>query len=119
MGVDLSHLQNVQGFMGAALVDSDTGRIIAQVGHTNFDLSTAAVGNAAVIRAKREALDKMGLQEIIEDILITLNHQYHLIRTMDFDSSMFIYLVLDRQRSELGLARNQVRKFEKYLELFP
>ena len=119
MSVDLSHLQNLDGFVGAALVDSDTGRIIAQTGQTGFDLGAAAMGNAEVIKAKQSAMDRMGMEEVIEDILITLTNQYHLIRTMDFDNSMFIYLVLDRHLTELGMARNRVRKFEKCLELFP
>jgi len=119
MSVDLSHLQNLDGFMGAALVDSDTGRIIAQAGQANFDLDAAAMGNAEVIKVKRQAMLRMGMEEVIEDILITLTHQYHLIRTLDFDPSLFVYLVLDRHRGELGMARNRIRKFEKCLELFP
>ena len=84
-------------------------------GSPGFDLELAAAGNAEVVRAKKQIRDKLGLKDKIEDILITLTGQYHLIRMVG--TTMFIYLVLDRSKSNLAMARKELETIEKSLDI--
>jgi hypothetical protein len=57
----------------------------------------------------------LGLKDSIDDILITLGKQYHLIRPLSTKDSLFMYLVLDRARGNLALARHALTEVEKSL----
>src|SRR5262245_49178685 len=93
----LQKAMKVEGALGAALVDFSSGMCLGAMGNPGFDLELAAAGNTEVVRAKKNIRDKLGLRDKIEDILISLTAQYHLIRMVG--TSTFIYLVLDRSRS--------------------
>ncbi|MGD8859724.1 MAG: hypothetical protein PVI30_06920 [Myxococcales bacterium] len=105
----------IDGCLGAALVDFETGLCMGTTGNPGFDLELAAAGNAEVVRAKKKIRDKLGLQDKIEDILISLNGQYHLIRMVG--TTMFFYLVVDRSRGNLAMARKELETIEKQLEV--
>lgn len=114
--LDLQELNNMAGFVGAVLVDSDSGMAMATVGGGNVDLEVAAAGNSEVLRAKRRVAEQLKLNDAIEDILITLSKQYHLIRPLESNPTLFLYVVLDRARANLAMARHELKSFEKTLD---
>ena len=110
----MQDILSVDGAMCAALVDSASGMILGQIG-SGVDLEIAAAGNTEVVRAKMKTMRALGLNDVVEDILITLGKQYHIIRPMARKEGLFIYLVLDKAKSNLALARRKVQEVEKDL----
>ncbi|RKT03112.1 hypothetical protein BX286_1034 [Streptomyces sp. 3211.6] len=111
---------SIEGAIGAALVDYGSGMALGHVGGgKDLDLTVAAAGNTDVVRAKVRTMEMLGLKDEIEDILITLGSQYHLIRLMKGRNSegFFLYLALDRNRANLAMARHQLKKIEEGLEV--
>ncbi|MEO8096040.1 MAG: hypothetical protein ABI632_14095, partial [Pseudolysinimonas sp.] len=99
----LDSLMELSGAKAAALVDSASGMVIGQSGSkTNLDI--AAAGNTEVIRAQLTLMESMGLNDAIDDILITLTTQYDILRQLQEHPSMFIYLTMDKSKSNLALA---------------
>ncbi|MFI9331790.1 hypothetical protein ACIGZJ_30140 [Kitasatospora sp. NPDC052868] len=110
----------IEGAIGAALVDYNSGMALATLdGPGGIDLNIAAAGNTDVVRAKMRTMDMLGLGDGIEDILITLSSQYHLIRPLTGRGSkgLFLYLALDKGRANLAMARHQLTKIEADLEV--
>ena len=118
MSTDISPLRDIDGFIGACLVDSETGLMLAaESGNAKFDLEAAGAANTQVVRAKNQAMAALGLKDVIEDILITLGTQYHLIRPLTSNPAIFIYLAVDRKSANLGLARLKVKQVETGLKI--
>ena len=121
METALKDAMSIEGALGVALVDYSSGLALGTLGVSHeLDLNVAAAGNTDVVRAKMRTMEMLNLHnETIEDILISLTSQYHLIRPLTHQTSkgIFIYLVLDRQRSNLAMARHQMRRIEEQLEI--
>ncbi len=111
----------VDGTLGCALGDWNTGFALGNATNdTNFTadkLEQAIALNSEVLKAKNKARDLLGISAHIEDILITLEDQYHLIRVARTVEGMFFYMVLDREKANLGLARMKLQAIEKDLEV--
>ncbi|GLW56702.1 hypothetical protein ACFV6F_07640 [Kitasatospora phosalacinea] len=113
-------MSSIEGTIGVALVDYNSGMALGTIGGgSDLDLNVAAAGNTDVVRAKLRAMELLNLNEAIEDILISLSTQYHLIRplTSRTGKGLFLYLALDRNRANLAMARHQLKKVEAELEV--
>lgn len=113
-------MTSIEGALGVALVDYSSGMALGTLGGgKDLDLSVAAAGNTDVIRAKVRTMEMLGLQDDIEDLLITLGTQYHLIRLLKARGSngLFLYVVLDKANSNLAMARHQLKRIEANLEV--
>ncbi|MFD6817069.1 hypothetical protein ACFWCH_09155 [Microbacterium sp. NPDC060132] len=106
----VQELLTIDGAVGVAIADSASGMALAQGGHPAFDLGVAAAGNSNVVRAKLQTMKELGIASRIDDILITLDDQYHLINVLSSSGTegLFVYLVLDKAKANLALARHKL-----------
>jgi len=120
MDTALNDAMQIDGAIAVALVDYTSGMALGMLGSSKeLDLTIATAGNTDVVRAKLRTLELLKLKDGIEDILITLDSQYHLIRLLTGRNSqgLFIYLALARNRANLAMARHQVRRIEGQLQM--
>ena len=115
----LKEAMTIDGALGVSLVDYESGMTLGALGGgPHLDLEVAGAGNTEVVRAKQRTLKSINVDDRIEDILITLGQQYHLIRPLaSTRGSLFLYLALDRERSNLALARHNLKRLESSLEV--
>lgn len=112
----LNGLMGIDGAMGACIVDYTTGMSLGTIG-AGVDLELAAAGNTEVVKAKMDTMKSLGIEGGIEDILITLDSQLHIIKPSLNNKGLFIYLVLDKGKSNLALARRKVQTIDDALEV--
>ena len=114
--VALKEAMNIDGALGASLVDWGSGMSLGALGGGKYlDLDVASAGNTEVVRAKMRTMESLSLDDSIEDILITMSRQYHLIRLLRNGRNgqgLFLYLVLDREKANLAYARHTLKRIE-------
>jgi hypothetical protein len=110
----LEDLLSADGALCAAVVDANSGMMLGSAG-SGVDLEVAAAGNTEVVRAKLKTMRSLGLNDVIDDILITLGRQYHILRPLARREGVFVYYVLDRAKSNLALARRKAQEVERDL----
>lgn len=112
----LKELMSLDGAQCAAVVDYNSGMTLASSGSV-VDMELAAAGNTEVVRAKMKTIKALGLNESIDDILITLGKQYHIIRPSAKLDGIFVYYVLDNKRANLALARRKAADVESTMTM--
>lgn len=110
----LKELLAIDGAMGGCIVDYTSGMSLGAAG-SGVDLELAAAGNSQVVKAKMETMKSLGIKGGIDDILITLDTQLHVIRPTAKHEGLFIYLVLDKAKANLALARRKVQNVDESL----
>ncbi|WP_262407065.1 roadblock/LC7 domain-containing protein, partial [Tsukamurella columbiensis] len=115
----LQEAMTIDGALGVALVDAGSGMALATAGNpAEFNLEVAAAGNSALVQAMSRTLGDLDLDDHIEDILITLGTQYQIVRPINQGSDdLFLYLVLDRSRANLAMARFRLTKLAEQIEV--
>lgn len=116
----LKEAMEIHGALGVCLVDVDSGGVLGSVGGgPDLDLEGAATGNAEVVKAKLDSLDQQGVADTLDDVLITLDTQVHLIRRVSSvrGGGLFFYLALDRDGADVAVARRQLGTIEAELSV--
>jgi hypothetical protein len=110
-------INSLPGLMAVAVVDAQSGMALAS--HSNspsLNPETAAAYNTEVVKQKQKAMAALKLTgEKIEDILMTLSHQLHLIKLSE-DGKKFIYLVVNSRDTNLAIAREVLRQGAELLK---
>ncbi len=112
----LERLIELPGARAAALVDSSSGMVLSHAGSDDA-LEITAAANTELVRAQLKSIATLGSQDAIDDILITLTTQYDIVRPLAANPTIFLYLAMDKNKSNLAMARYKVAECEKQLEL--
>lgn len=102
----------LDGAIALAGVDYTSGMTIMSTVVKPFDIELAAAVATEVVRAQMRSIDQLGGGQSIDDILISLSDELHLVTLSDDPryAGLFSYLVLDRHRGNLALARRRLRE---------
>jgi len=102
-------INDLPGLLAVAVVDISSGMSLASHYNSSINPDTAAAYNTEVVKQKQKAIQALKLQgETIDDILITLNSQLHLLKLVN-DGKKFVYLVVNSRDTNLAIAREVVR----------
>ncbi|RCH67720.1 hypothetical protein DT019_15845 [Streptomyces sp. SDr-06] len=112
----------IGGATGVAIVDFQQRRVLGSLDRgSGLDMDKVAYGDSDVMRAKLYTLELLDYApDSVEDILITLGAELHMIRPLPRlrEGGIFIYLVLNRDQAQpLDEIRHQLRSLEPLLEL--
>lgn len=100
---------DVPGFIAASLVDLDSGMTLgARSLRADFDLTAASAYNSEMVKQKLKIMKALNLNTTLEDMLLTLGDQIHLIKVVT--PGTFVYLAADRSLSNLAIIRNAVNR---------
>ncbi|HWB73613.1 MAG TPA: hypothetical protein VG755_01635 [Nannocystaceae bacterium] len=100
---------DASGFIAASLVDLESGMTLAVKSvRPDFDLTAASAYNSELVKQKMKIMHTLQLTGSIEDMLITLTEQIHLIKLLN--KTTFLYLAVDRSQSNLAIVRGAVQR---------
>ncbi len=84
-------------------------------GPDRYNLELAVAGNSEVIKSKLKVMKMLGINEKIENILITICSEFHLIRLSANKTHLFLYLSLLKNKGNLALERYKLSDIENQL----
>jgi hypothetical protein len=114
----LEEAMKIDGAFAVCLADANSGMTLGSMGGSAaFNIEAAAAGNTEVVRAKAKTMKALGIKDRIEDILITLGEQYHIIRPLATRDGLFLYIALHRANANLAMARFRMAEVEKAIQL--
>ena len=100
---------DMPGFMAASLVDTESGMTLGlKSNRPDFDLAAASAYNSEMVKAKLKTMRVLNLATHLEDMLLTLGDQIHLIKIVS--PGTFLYLAADRAVTNLALVRSAVNR---------
>lgn len=112
----LSNIMKIDGAMAASIVDSNNGFMLGAEGK-GMDLEFASAANTELYRTKQKIMETLGIHEKVEDFLITLESQYHILYPIPHIQGTFVYFVMSKSDGTLALARRSIQMATKDLEL--
>ena len=101
---------DVTGVIATAVVDLESGMTLAaKTNRPDFDLAVASAYNSELVKQKLKIMRALNLKSSLEDMLLTLSDQFHLIKFLPGGTS-FLYLAADRSGTNLAILRISVAK---------
>lgn len=112
----LEKLLSFDGAMCVAVVDSETGMILGKAG-SGVDMDLAASGASVILRARLASIKALGGEEKIDDVLISLSSQVQIIHPLPRNPTIFTYLIGDKAKSSLAMARFKAAEADLQIQL--
>ena len=109
----LKDILSLNGALATSLFDWESGMVLGMDVNTDFNIELASAGNSEVVKAKMATMKSLGLEGSINDILITLTDQIHIIKMVESNPELCLYVALDATKGNLALARNKLKMVSK------
>lgn len=107
----LAEAMKLDGAIGAALANWELDQCLGVAGgREDLRLDVAVSGNCRVMRALSTCMARVGQKGSMQDVLITLDAQLHILTPLAAHDRLFMYIALDRGRGNLALARHRIGK---------
>ena len=105
--------KNIPGYIGVAVTEIKSGiSYYSDSSVASFDPELASAFNLEVVKTKLNAISALGLEQNIDDIMISLTNQIHIIDISE-NNEYFIYLAVDSNKANLGMTKALLNKFKK------
>ncbi|MFH6967744.1 hypothetical protein [Flavobacterium sp. FlaQc-28] len=105
--------KNIPGYVAVAVTEIKSGiSYYSDSSVSSFDPELASAFNLEVVKAKLNAISALGLEQNIDNIMITLTNQIHIIDISE-NNEYFIYLAVDSTKANLGMTKALLNKFKK------
>jgi len=112
----LETLLSFDGALCVAVVDSDSGMILGKAG-SGVEMDLAAANASVILRARLASTKALGTKEKIDDMLISLSSQVQIIHPLPSNPSIFTYLIGDKSKSSLAMARFKATEADQLIRL--
>ena len=110
-GEDLK--KNVSGFIAVAVTEIKSGvSYYSLSADKDFEPELAAAFNLEVVKAQLNAINALGITQTIDDIMINLSSQIHIIDVSE-NNEYFIYLAVDSTKANLGMTKALLNRYKK------
>lgn len=101
---------DVNGVIATAAVDLESGMTLAaKSNRADFDLTVASAYNSELVKQKMKIMKALNLKSSLEDMLLTLSDQIHVIRLFP-NGAGFVYLAADRSATNVAILRTALGK---------
>jgi len=113
----IDQLMQIEGLLGCCVVDAETGLVMGQerIGDEEINLELIAASHTEVLKAHRRASRDMGCGDRVDEVIVTQGRRHQVLRTVASHPDLFVLAVLDKQRTNLALARFKIMDAEKAL----
>ncbi len=113
----LADMLPLEGMLGCAAVDATTGLVLARELREDQPVDMDVIGAACsqILREHRQSSNAMGLGGPVEEIMTSTSARQMVLRVISRYPDVFVVCLLDRQRTNLPLARYKLMELDKAL----
>jgi hypothetical protein len=114
----LAPVRQIDGFVLACLVDASSGMILGSLqDQDDMRLPVAAAAATDVVSVLSMMTGELATGSDVEDVIVTLNSHYHLIRLFRPGPGrrLLLLVTLERPQANLAMAHREIRDFSASL----
>ena len=110
----LAPVTEIDGFVLACCMDASTGMVLASLQEQDgLSLPLAAAGAADIANVVSLLAAQLAMEDGPEDVMVTFRDHFYVIRPVrpDKEPQILLLVILDRRRTNLAIARREIRDF--------
>ncbi|MFM6907115.1 MAG: roadblock/LC7 domain-containing protein [Acinetobacter tjernbergiae] len=114
----LKQFSHIDGLIVLALVDCYDGSVLGSIGDDDLNIDIFALEGSAIFKHQKKLIKQLNKTDYVEGILISMKNQYHIIHPLESNHSLFLYVILDRDHSNLAYAHHEIQRLERHLNFY-